>query len=98
MARFDNAGAWGRPAGSYGAASAAEYDTGLRKHLLSVYNYMASGLVLTGIVALVVANSPGLMQAIYGTGLKYVVMLLPPMRLSGALSAESCADVAKATP
>ena len=77
MARFDNAGAWGRPAGAYGAASTAEYDQGLRKHLLSVYNYMASGLVLTGITALVVANSPAMMQALFGTGLRYVVMLAP---------------------
>jgi hypothetical protein len=32
-------------------------DAGLRSYMLSVYNYMASGVLLTGIVALGVANS-----------------------------------------
>ena len=27
------------------------FDAGLRSHMLSVYNYMASGVLLTGIVA-----------------------------------------------
>jgi hypothetical protein len=36
----------------------AARDAGLRSYMLSVYNYMASGVLLTGIVALVVANSP----------------------------------------
>jgi FtsH-binding integral membrane protein len=58
-------------------AAAAEIDVGLRQHMLRVYNYMASGLALTGIVALVVANSPAMLQAIYGTPLSWVVMLAP---------------------
>jgi FtsH-binding integral membrane protein len=32
-------------------------DAGLRSYMLSVYNYMASGVLLTGIVALLFANS-----------------------------------------
>jgi FtsH-binding integral membrane protein len=32
-------------------------DAGLRSYMLSVYNYMASGVLLTGIVAMLVANS-----------------------------------------
>ncbi len=32
--------------------TAAEYDAGLRAHMLSVYNYMMSGVLLTGLVAL----------------------------------------------
>jgi FtsH-binding integral membrane protein len=32
-------------------------DAGLRSYMLSVYNYMASGVLLTGIVALGIANS-----------------------------------------
>jgi FtsH-binding integral membrane protein len=32
-------------------------DAGLRSYMLSVYNYMASGVLLTGIIALGVANS-----------------------------------------
>ena len=37
-----------------GTLDQATIDVGLRKHMLSVYNYMASGLVLSGIVALAV--------------------------------------------
>ena len=35
----------------------ATIDVGLRSYMLSVYNYMASGVLLTGIVALLFANS-----------------------------------------
>ena len=35
----------------------AARDVGLRSYMLSVYNYMASGVLLTGIVALAVRNS-----------------------------------------
>jgi len=37
-------------------AEAAQYDEGLRRYMLGVYNYMASGVLLTGIVAWLVAN------------------------------------------
>jgi hypothetical protein len=56
---------------------AAQIDVGLRAHMLRVYNYMASGVALTGIVAYAVASSPDLMQAIFGTPLAWVVMLAP---------------------
>jgi FtsH-binding integral membrane protein len=56
---------------------AAQIDVGLRQYMLSVYNYMASGLALTGIVAFLVASSPAMTQAIFGTPLKWVVMLAP---------------------
>ncbi|MEQ9641933.1 MAG: Bax inhibitor-1/YccA family protein [Alphaproteobacteria bacterium] len=52
-------------------------DEGLRAYMLKVYNYMASGLLLTGIVAYLVAQSPAMLQAIYGTPLQWVVMLAP---------------------
>ena len=35
----------------------AARDAGLRSYMLSVYNYMASGVLLTGIIALLFANS-----------------------------------------
>ena len=38
----------------------AAFDAGLRKHMLRVYNYMASGVLLTGIVAMLVAATPAL--------------------------------------
>jgi uncharacterized protein len=53
-----------------------QIDQGLRSYMLKVYNYMTSGLALTGLVAYVVANT-GMFQAIYGSGLGFVVMLAP---------------------
>ena len=55
----------------------AQIDEGLRSYLLRVYNYMASGLALTGVVAWLTASSPAMIQAIYGTPLMWVVMLAP---------------------
>jgi FtsH-binding integral membrane protein len=45
--------------------------------MLSVYNYMGLGLAITGLVAFIVASSPALYQPIFGTPLKWVVMLAP---------------------
>jgi FtsH-binding integral membrane protein len=45
--------------------------------MLRVYNFMASGVLLTGIVALLVASTPALYQPILGTPLKWEVMLAP---------------------
>lgn len=58
-------------------ARAAQMDMGLRAYMLQIYNYMASGLALTGVVALAVSQSPEMMQAIFGTPLAWVVMLSP---------------------
>ncbi len=58
-------------------ARAAEIDVGLREYMLSVYNYMASGLALTGLVAYGVSTSEAAMQMIFGTGLFWVVALAP---------------------
>jgi uncharacterized protein len=57
--------------------SAAVFDEGLRQHMLRVYNYMGLGLVVTGIVAFVVASTPALYVPIFSTPLKWVVMLAP---------------------
>lgn len=38
-----------------GSVIGADYDAGLRSHMLSVYNYMISGVLLTGMVALAMA-------------------------------------------
>ena len=58
------------------AIDQAAIDVGLREYMLRVYNYMASGLALTGIVAYVAAYS-GFYQSIAGTPLIWVVMLAP---------------------
>lgn len=58
-------------------AEAALIDVGLREHMLRVYNYMASGLALTGIIAYLVASSEAAVQMIFGTGLFWIVALAP---------------------
>ena len=65
-------------------------DQGLRSYMLKVYNYMASGVLLTGFVALlffklaVVSGDNGQIigltnfgNTIYASGLKWVLMLAP---------------------
>ena len=54
----------------------ATYDAGLRKHMLSIYNYMASGVLLTGIVAMLMARS-GLALALMSTPLRWLFILAP---------------------
>jgi uncharacterized protein len=60
----------GKPVGSLAV------DQGLRSHMLKVYNYMASGVLLTGIVALLFANS-GLAAQLLSTPLRWVLMFAP---------------------
>ena len=45
--------------------------------MLRVYNYMASGVLLTGVIAMVVAQSPTMLNAIFATPLYWVVLLAP---------------------
>jgi FtsH-binding integral membrane protein len=58
-------------------ARAEAVDEGLRAYMLRVYNYMASGLALTGLVAWLTYATPALFNAIYGTPLMWVVMFAP---------------------
>ncbi len=58
-------------------ARAAEIDVGLRQYMLKVYNFMASGLALTGAVAYGMTLSETAMQLIFGTPLFWVVALAP---------------------
>ncbi len=60
-----------------GPATQAEVDVGLRAYMLKVYNWMALGLALTGAVAFAASSYTPLMEAIYGTPLKWVVILAP---------------------
>ena len=65
-------------------------DEGLRAYMLKVYNYMATGVLLTGIIAMlsfkmsVVTDTSGVISgftsfgnALFFSGLKWVVMLAP---------------------
>jgi FtsH-binding integral membrane protein len=74
-------GAQPSPATTFGRDSVA-VDAGLRSYMLSVYNYMASGVLLTGIVALLFARS-GAVLSLFNpqtrgmNGLGWIVMLSP---------------------
>jgi FtsH-binding integral membrane protein len=65
---------WSRPA--FGGATNIDIDLGLRQYMLRVYNLMAAGLGLTGLVAYV-AVVTGFYQQIASTPLIWVVMLAP---------------------
>src|SRR3546814_11461194 len=68
---------YGAPAGRADARDVA-FDAGLRSYMLSVYNYMASGVLLTGLVALLFAQSGMAAEMfIHGGILKWVVILAP---------------------
>lgn len=58
-------------------ARPADIDEGLRVYMLRVYNYMSVALAVTGLVAYLTAQSPTLLNTIYGTPLQWVVMLAP---------------------
>jgi len=63
-----------------GAASQADvaFDAGLRSYMLKVYNYMASGVLLTGIVAMLFAGSGLAQDIMFGGGpLKWLIILSP---------------------
>ncbi len=53
------------------------FDAALRAHMVRVYNHMSAGLVATGIIAYLVSTSPAMIQAIFGSPLRIVVMLAP---------------------
>ena len=65
-------------------------DEGLRAYMLKVYNYMASGILITGFISLIlfkmavitapdgsIAGLTGLGNALYNSALMWVVMLAP---------------------
>ena len=55
----------------------AAYEEGLRRHLRRVYNFMAGGLALTGLVAFLVAATPALHVPIFTTPIKWLVIFAP---------------------
>ena len=63
------------PAISVGVPRAAR-DAGLRSYMLKVYNYMASGVLLTGVVALLFFSS-GMAEQVMATPLKWLIILAP---------------------
>jgi FtsH-binding integral membrane protein len=81
MAQFDPRSA----TSAYPTRTGAAVDEGLRSYMLGVYNYMAAGVALTGVAAyltsVMAVGADGQLTsfgtAIYGSALKYVVMLAP---------------------
>ena len=64
--------------GSVGAGSrATDIDVGLRAHMNKVYGLMSVGMALTGGVAWAVGTNETMLNAIFGTPLKWVVMFAP---------------------
>ncbi len=51
-------------------------DAGLRSYMLSVYNYMASGVLLTGVVAMLFFTS-GMAEQVLRTPLRWLIIFAP---------------------
>lgn len=77
---------WSDPQGqatAYGYAGSVDSatDAGLRSYMLSVYNYMASGVLLTGLVAMLFSrggiDSPAATIILAGGPLAWIIMLSP---------------------
>ena len=58
-------------------ARAADIDVGLRAYMQKVFGLMGLGTAITGLVAFFTANSPAMLQMVYGTPLRYVVFFAP---------------------
>ncbi len=55
----------------------AEYDVGLRNYMLSVYNRMTAGILITAFVAWFVGSSPALLGIFLGGPQAYIIMFAP---------------------
>lgn len=82
MANWSDPQFGGSPQATAAGTAGVAVDAGLRSYMVSVYNYMTSGILLTGIVALLFAQS-GLVMSLVNpaTGapslLGYIVMFAP---------------------
>tara|TARA_R110000824_G_scaffold77312_4_gene195590 strand:+ start:1956 stop:2690 length:735 start_codon:yes stop_codon:yes gene_type:complete len=78
MAWQDPRTTFGQPPVGAAAETQVAFDAGLRTYMLKVYNYMASGVLLTGVVAMLFASSGLAQDIMFGGGpLKWVIMLSP---------------------
>src|SRR5262249_58878874 len=68
-------------AARFGTDRAVAIDEGLRAHMIRVYNYMAGGVALTGVIAFFVAqyaaSNPAFAHALYGSPLAFVILFAP---------------------
>ncbi len=81
MANWSDPRSLGAEPGVDVGARQATYDAGLRSYMLSVYNYMASGVLLTGLVALLFSRGGETSMAysvmVNGGPLRWLIMLSP---------------------
>ena len=76
MANWSDPRATAAPVASRAGVAEAAFDAGLRSYMLSIYNYMASAVLLTGIVAMAFASS-GMAEQVLATPLRWLIMLAP---------------------
>lgn len=72
-----------------GARAGAAYDAGLRSYMLSIYNYMASGVLLSGIVALLFSwgGETSVAYSVFANGGPLVwLIILSPLAIVLAMS------------
>lgn len=74
--RPDLTGFGAKPGSLGGLDARTTFDEGLRRHMLSIYNYMTSGVLLTAIVAMLTANS-GLAYTFAAGPMMWLVALSP---------------------
>jgi len=78
MAWQDPRTTFGQPPVGTAAQTQVAFDAGLRTYMLKVYNYMASGVLLTGVVAMLFASSGLAQDIMFGGGpLKWLIILSP---------------------
>jgi FtsH-binding integral membrane protein len=67
-----------------GTTRGVAYDAGLRRYMLSIYNYMASGVLLSGVVALLFAQSDAGLQMMRSP--LWLIIALAPLGFVMAMS------------
>ncbi|APG62212.1 hypothetical protein LPB140_04670 [Sphingorhabdus lutea] len=67
-------------------SQSAAVDAGLRSHMLKVYNYMASAVLLTGIVAMLFAQSEFGQNLFYNPSILTWVLIFSPLIMIFAIS------------
>ncbi len=85
MAKWQDPQMTGLDTATVGVPTVAR-DAGLRSYMLKVYNYMASGVLLTGIVAMLFASSGYAAQIMLGGGIMPWVIILSPLAIVFAMS------------
>ena len=70
---------------AHSGSAARAIDQGLRRYMLGVFNYMGSGLVLSGILALLTFSNQSVMAAVWGTPLGLFFQFGPLVMLIGVM-------------